>query len=90
MPKIMPRDTSKRKSTEEELQRRIRKEFNIPEDEYGNAILYAISSFVNEGYGEANPIFEKHRDLFCEWDGHLHSDPECDEKVKRELKQQED
>lgn len=91
MPKPFPKDKSKRRSTEEELKRRIRKELNVPDDEYGDAILYAIASFADEGYGEAVPIIDKHKDLFCPWDGRLHTDPECLEncrKYQEELKQE--
>jgi len=82
-PKIVNNNCSGVIRTDDLFIDRLREEFGWEDDGeegYYNSCLEAIVYFAEQGFVEASPIFEKYRDLFCEYCHELHIVSTCPRK----------
>ena len=67
-------------STFGEVVKLLHKDFKVPRNKIGKAIVLGAVSMVSNGYAEGEPIYKKYKELFCPWDGRAHRSIHCDKK----------
>lgn len=73
----------------EEFKARLRADLNTPDSEVLNMVVDAIAVYINKGHLELDPLRQRYPDLVCPWCGRFHFKRECQDKIAKMGKNQD-